>query len=93
MWAVDGYGAGSTAGRPAVRCTPIARMCLAPRWIAGDNGECMRTPPSLYQSPSMDVAGKKIGMAAEAMTWSRVMCACSEVRVRRTQGRISGFAS
>ena len=62
-------------------------------WMAGESGAVMRTLPSPYQAPWMRTGGKKMGMEAEAMTWSSRIWARTPTRVARTQGSMSGAPS
>jgi hypothetical protein len=95
--ASDSLRAGRAPGRSSSevfqRRTPMTTSRSAPRWMAGESGAVMRTLPSPYQAPLMRIGGKKMGMAADAMTWSIRIVSRTPTRVARTQGRASGLPS
>ncbi len=72
---------------------PMARIRSAPRWSAGLIGAFRRTPPSPYQARPICTGGKKMGIEAEAITWSSVMVVFTPIRRLRAQGAISGAPS
>ena len=63
-------------------------MRSAPRCRTGESGATSRMPPSPYHSSAIRTAGKKMGMAAEAITCSTDRTVWTEMRLGRSHSSI-----